>query len=415
MLLLGTWPADWDVSQQPFLEALGCALAFEAFAQAVDIRGLTCVLRNDAAAAIASFRKGGTQLPSMQRCALRLDRAAALLNVDCLPLHVPGLSLEAEGIDWASLGGADFGQDVNVDSILGPSISDGLWLLVARAAVAAGWGCITVDAFASESHAWVPRRRFWSRFHEPNSEAIDALVVLDWTNSGCPSCCAVHREVVFTSSLVLATLEKECADRALCVLLVPVAVLAPHWGQLLVASVLLQTTPYVDGFLRIRDPARVLARPDPRGTAEMAVFAPRRPAAAVLLSWGSGPGPGGHVRSAAAPATRGTAIASWRPCWPSGTARFTPWRRIEALYCLSLRYDQWLAILGRPAGRPFPAPLRERAAPPPGGLPRRAARASPLRTPGPRAWARVCAPRARGATAGALRPGARPEPRLSLY
>jgi hypothetical protein len=54
---------------------------------------------------------------------------------------------------------------------------------------------------------------------------------------------------------------------------VPVAILAPHWGQLLAASVLPRTAPYVDGFLRIRDPARVLARPDPRGAAEMAVFA----------------------------------------------------------------------------------------------------------------------------------------------
>ncbi len=240
----------------------------------MDIRGLTCVLRNDAAAAIASFRKGSTQSPPMQLCALRLDRAAALLDVDCLPPHVPGLSLVAEGIDGASRGGADFGQDANVDSILGPSISDGLLLLVVNAAAAAGWDGITVDAFASKSNARAPR--FWSRFHEPSSEAIDALVVPDWAHSGCPSCGAVHREVVFAfppSSLVRATVEKARADRALCVLLVPVAILAQHWGQLLEASVLPRTAPYVDGFLRIRDPARVLARPDPRGAAEIAVFA----------------------------------------------------------------------------------------------------------------------------------------------
>jgi hypothetical protein len=40
-LFEGSWLADWDVSEQPFREALGGALAFEAFAQAVDIRGLT--------------------------------------------------------------------------------------------------------------------------------------------------------------------------------------------------------------------------------------------------------------------------------------------------------------------------------------------------------------------------------------
>ncbi len=40
-------------------------MAFEAFAQAVDIRGLTCIPRNDAAAAIASFSKGSPQSPPM--------------------------------------------------------------------------------------------------------------------------------------------------------------------------------------------------------------------------------------------------------------------------------------------------------------------------------------------------------------
>jgi hypothetical protein len=99
LLLVGTWQDGWDVSEQPFREALGGALAFKAFAQAVDICGLYCILRNDAAAAIAAFRKGSTQSPQMQRCALRVSRAAAGGNVDCLPWHVPGLVLVAEGID----------------------------------------------------------------------------------------------------------------------------------------------------------------------------------------------------------------------------------------------------------------------------------------------------------------------------
>jgi hypothetical protein len=92
------WQADWDVSEQPFREALGCTgctLAFEAFAQAFYVWGLPCVLRNDAAAAIASFRKGSTQSPPMQCCALQPDRAAAVVEVDCLPFHVQGLNLVA--------------------------------------------------------------------------------------------------------------------------------------------------------------------------------------------------------------------------------------------------------------------------------------------------------------------------------
>ncbi len=274
LLLVGTWPGGWAVDEQPHREALGGALAFEAFARAVDIRGRTCILRNDAAAAIASFRKGSTQSRQMQRCAMRLDRAAAQLDVDCLPLHVPGLTLVAEGIDGASRGGDDFGPDANVDSTLGPAVSDELWLQATRAAADAGWGGVTVDAFASESNARTPR--FWSRFHEPGSEAIDALCVPDWARSACPACGATHREVVFAfppSALVRATVEKACADRALCVLLVPVAILAPHWGKLLAASALPHRAPYIDGFVRIRDPTRALSRPDPHGAAELAIFA----------------------------------------------------------------------------------------------------------------------------------------------
>jgi hypothetical protein len=133
-LLLAGQLGRRQAALQGFRESLGGALAFEAFTQAVDIpgRGCTCVLRNDAAAAIASFSKGSTRSPQTQRCALRLDRVAALIDVDCFPYHVPGLTLVAEGINGASCGGVDFGEDANVDSILCPAVSDDLWLLVAR-------------------------------------------------------------------------------------------------------------------------------------------------------------------------------------------------------------------------------------------------------------------------------------------
>jgi hypothetical protein len=274
LLLVGSWPAGWDTSEQPFREALGGALAFEGFAQAVDIQGFSCILRNDAAAAIASFRKGSTRSPQMQRCALRLDRAAASANVDLLPYHVPGLTLVAEGIDGASRAGDDFGPGANVDSILGPAVSDHLWLLACRAASAAGLGSFTVDAFASESNARVPR--FWSKFHEPGAEAICALCVPDWARSLCPTCGAVHRDVLFLHPphyLVRAAVEKACADRALCVLLVPVAILCPHWNKLLAASILPRGAPYVDGFLRIRDPSLHLSWPAALPAAELAIFA----------------------------------------------------------------------------------------------------------------------------------------------
>ncbi len=119
---VSSWPAGWACRlgrrRAPFREALGGALAFEAFAQAVDS---ACVLRYGVAAAIASFRKGSTRPRQMQRCALRLDRAAALMHAHCLPYHIQGHTLVAEGVDGASRGGADFREDVNcpADSIIG--------------------------------------------------------------------------------------------------------------------------------------------------------------------------------------------------------------------------------------------------------------------------------------------------------
>jgi hypothetical protein len=86
-----------------------------------------------------------------------------------------------------------------------------------------------------------------------------------------------HREVVYAfppSQLVRPAVEKACADRALCVLVVPVAILAPHWNKLLAASVLPHRSPYLDGFFRIRDPARSVAwSGSSAAPAELAVFA----------------------------------------------------------------------------------------------------------------------------------------------
>ena len=44
----------------------------------------------------------------------------------------------AEGIDGASRAGVDLGAGVNMDSILGPAVSDKLWQLVNRVTIDAG-------------------------------------------------------------------------------------------------------------------------------------------------------------------------------------------------------------------------------------------------------------------------------------
>ncbi len=100
--------------------------------------------------------------------------------------------------------------------------------------------------------------------------------MLDWAQSRCPECGSTHREVIYAFSplaLVRANVEKAVADRALCVLVVPVAILAPHWSKLLYASVLPRAAPYADGFLRIRAPNARLLHAGDFAPGELAVFA----------------------------------------------------------------------------------------------------------------------------------------------
>jgi hypothetical protein len=271
-LCVGTWPDGWDVSQQSYREALGGVLGFEAALQCADLRGRICILRNDASAAIAGFRKGSTKSPAIQRCALRMSRSASAADVDLLPWHVPGLQLIAEGIDGASRAGDDFGAGCNVESIRGPAVCDELWDLVRAVTTAAGWR-ITVDAFASAANARAPR--FWSLFPEPGAEAVDALSVLDWAASSCPVCGATHREVIyaFPPPIVLrGAIAKAMEDRALCVFVVAVAIIAPHWHKLLAASVLPRRD-FPEGFLRVRQPLPLLDHAGSYRPTELAIFA----------------------------------------------------------------------------------------------------------------------------------------------
>jgi hypothetical protein len=157
------------------------------------------------------------------------------------------------------------------------------------------WALPSTMLFGSRSAPWRPRpvgrlsrwmpllrrqtraaRRFWSRFLEPTAEAADALSVLDWAQSTCPTCGVCHREVVYAfppAALVRATVEKACADRALCVLVVPVSILAPFWSKLLAASVLPLGQPYRDGFVRIRSPGAHLRHAGSFAPVELAIFA----------------------------------------------------------------------------------------------------------------------------------------------
>ncbi len=136
----------------------------------------------------------------------------------------------------------------------------------------AGWR-IKVDAFASESNARASR--FWSPFPEPGAEAADALCALDWAASRCPVCCADQCEVVYTFQplhLLRSALAKAIDDRARCVLVVAVAVIAPHWNKLLAASVL-PPVAFSNGILRVRNPLPLLLYASAYRPTELAVFA----------------------------------------------------------------------------------------------------------------------------------------------
>jgi hypothetical protein len=193
LLLVGSWPDHSPVSEQPHLECLAAPLALEAAAQALDLRCRIGLFRTDAEAAIAALRKGSSSAP-MQTSALRFARLCAILDIDAVLRHVAGLQLVAEGVDGASRGGDHFSEGANLDGILGPSVSSSLWSQVSSTLASIGWR-ITVDAFATESNRRATR--FWSRFGEPGTEAVDALSVPDWRHSSCPYCAGLHRGFVY--------------------------------------------------------------------------------------------------------------------------------------------------------------------------------------------------------------------------
>jgi hypothetical protein len=150
-------------------------------------------------------------------------------------------------------------------------VLDELWARIQLAMEACGLRA-TVDAFATEAN----RRceRFWSRFGEPGSEAVDALSVLDWKYSLCPACGDLHQEVVYAFpplSAVRHAIKKATADAATIVLVVPVAVIAPLWARLVRCSILPHSHA-PDGFVRIRTPGRQLRCADKFAPKDLAVF-----------------------------------------------------------------------------------------------------------------------------------------------
>ena len=268
-LLIGTWPAGSDVAEQAHREGLGGCLMLEAMAKDKDLTGWLVILRNDAESALTAFRKGSSRSRVMQTLAVRFNRLCVRLNLDTVQLHVPGKQLVAEGIDGASRDGLLLGVGNNVESVLGPSVSDELWQKVLGVAAEVGWE-ISVDLFASAVNARA--RRFFSRFSEPGAEATDALLVQDWAFSRCPSCGKMHREVVYAfppAGLCRKFVRKAMADGIYAIIVVAVAITEQYWHKLVHRSVL-QT---IDEYVRVRRPQKFLNRVEGYQPRELAIFA----------------------------------------------------------------------------------------------------------------------------------------------
>ena len=174
----------------------------------------------------------------MQAGSLEFLRLRAEADIDPLCIHVPGLALVAEGIDSSSRAESslwmDFGDNSYLDSVVRPSVPDKPWGKIVTAAQSAGLRA-TLDPCATES---TPRaKRYCSRSWEPESEAMDAFLVRNWAQSRCSSWGAIHREPVYAfplSGLIKTAARKAVADAVLCIHLVPVAVTAPCWHELVV-------------------------------------------------------------------------------------------------------------------------------------------------------------------------------------
>ena len=255
-----TWPVGAPCDVQTHREALGLCLALEMAALLVDLTDATVVIRNDCSAALSALRKGSTDSPFLQACAMRMTRLAAASNIDLLFLHVPGATLVQEGLDSASRTLAQLER--------GPACSPPLRSLIHGAARRHGWS-LSIDLFACSENSLCDR--FYSRFPDAAAEAVDALGVPCWDSSRCPSCGLDHREVSFAfppRSLIPAFMAKAAADGIRAIVLVPAAVTEPYWPALMAASV----TPG-RGFDLVRRPDRLLLHSGKESFPALALFA----------------------------------------------------------------------------------------------------------------------------------------------
>ena len=257
-VIVGSLPDTADMSHQVRRETLAGTLALEAAALEVDLADAWVIMRNDAVGALAALRKGSFSSTFLQQCAMRSCRLQHRVKCNTLFLHAPGRTLVEEGVDELSRARAL--------EVAGPVSSPFLRERVQALARRLDWQ-LTVDAFATESNAFLPR--FFARYAEPAAEAEDAFTVPDWAFSRCPHCDRLHRETLFAfppPPLLNAFVAKARADGVRAIVIAPLSVASPSWNKLLRASVLRDG----EGYIRVR---RQHAFPDADVAGELAIFA----------------------------------------------------------------------------------------------------------------------------------------------
>jgi hypothetical protein len=91
-----------------------------------------------------------------------------------------------------------------------------------------GWA-VTIDLFATASNTRCAC--YCSRAHEADAERTDAFSILDWSSRDCPMCGQRHGEVAYVyppTVLARKVVNKAMQDGARIVLVVPLAITAPH-------------------------------------------------------------------------------------------------------------------------------------------------------------------------------------------
>ena len=125
--------------------------------------------------------------------------------------------------------------------------------------------------FAADCNAKL--QRYCARYSEPGAEAVNALALEDWVASLCQGCRQWHAEVPYLfppMGLEKAALAKAQADGLRTIVVVPLAVQAPHWAQLRRCAV---AGGPPGGFVRLAGTGRWVERLGGRRVSDWAVFA----------------------------------------------------------------------------------------------------------------------------------------------